>query len=135
MSINFDTALGPHPDALAFRAARTGVIASNIANADTPGYQARDLDFAALMRAAESGEPPLSMSATRQGHLADRSLTGPDLADYTLWHTPNNPSVDGNTVETHVEQARFAENALQMQAALTFLSGRFSGLISAFRGE
>ncbi len=136
MTINFDNALGPHPDALAWRAARTRIIASNLANADTPGYQARDLDFKAIMKAAgASGADRLQLERREPGHLGSPAPRRPDVAEFTYWRVPTHPSIDGNTVDTQAEQASFARNALQFQAALTFLSGRLRGLVNAFRGE
>lgn len=136
MTINLDNALGPHPDALEWRAARTRILASNLANADTPGYQARDLDFKAIMKAAETGSrEQLELARREPGHLGTPAPTRPDVAEFTRWRVPVNPSIDGNTVDTQLEQADFARNALQFQAALTFLSGRLRGLVNAFRGE
>ncbi len=114
MGIAFDKALGVHPDALRVRAQRTEVLASNIANADTPGYQARDIDFASALGAAG-------------GDGAD--------ADGLMYRVPFHPSRDGNTVELSVEQAEFAQNVSDFQTSLTFLNMKMRGLAKAIAGQ
>lgn len=109
---------GIHGVALEVRAQRMGVLASNIANASTPGFKARDIDF-------------------RQ---ALASATGPGSVDQGIdaamkYRVPNQPSMDGNTVELSQEQTAFAENAVQYQTTLSFLNGRISTLTRALRGE
>lgn len=131
MAINFDSALGIHPQALALREKRSEILASNLANADTPDYKARDLDFKAVLQqslADAGGE----LKRSQAGHLAGRdTVLGADL----LYRNPQHASLDGNTVETHIEQAKYAENALQYQASLRFINSKFSGLMSAIKGE
>jgi len=131
MPINIDSALGPLPQALELRARRTEILASNLANADTPNYKARDFDFRAAMQRAQGGELPLK--ATRPGHISQSpaSVGGAPLQ----YRVPSQPSLDGNTVDAQAEQAAFAENAVRYQATLTFLSGRIRGLMSAIKGE
>ena len=131
MPIGFDSAFGPLPQALQLAGRRTEVLASNIANADTPGFKARDFDFRAAMGAALDGQIPM-----RRTHAAHLSLSGsPGNPVALLYRTPQQPSLDGNTVDTQVEQAEFARNAVHYQATLTFLSGRISSLKDALRGE
>ncbi len=131
MPINIDSALGPLPHALKLRAQRTEILASNLANADTPNYKARDFDFRAAMSRAQGGELPLQ--ATRPGHIrqSSASVGGAPLQ----YRVPSQPSLDGNTVDAQAEQAAFAENAVRYQATLTFLNGRIRGLMSAIKGE
>lgn len=123
MGINFGKALGIHPQALALRAERTKVLASNIANDSTPGYQARDVDFAATLRQVAAGEAGLGGLALDTG------------AGELLYRVPNNPSADGNTVELGVEQAAFSQNASDFQTSLTFLTMKFKGLAKAIEGQ
>jgi len=131
MAINFDNALGIHPQALALREKRGEILASNLANADTPDYKARDLDFKTVFQQTLAGKSS-ELNRSQQGHLASRnSVLGADL----LYRNPQQASLDGNTVETHIEQAKYAENAVQYQASLQFINGKFSGLMSAIRGE
>jgi len=131
MAINFDNALGLHPQALALRERRSEIIAANLANADTPDYKARDLDFKSVLQ-REMGGSQSRLQTTHHGHLqAAGNVSGAAV----LYRNPQQPSLDGNTVEAHIEQGKFAENAIQYQASLTFLNGKFSGLMSAIRGE
>jgi flagellar basal-body rod protein FlgB len=135
MSIDFDKALGVHGQALALRAERTRVLAANLANEDTPGYQARDIDFAASMREAHAGSSP--------GPGAPSGLQAVDamLADVgegsasALYRVPFHPSQDGNTVELGVEQAAFSQNASDFQMSLTFLDMQLKGLAKAISGQ
>ncbi|MDD2758952.1 MAG: flagellar basal body rod protein FlgB [Methylomonas sp.] len=130
MAINFNQALGIHPQALTLREKRSEILAANLANADTPDYKARDLDFKSVLSQAVASKAGLER--TRQDHMAEQhTVLGADL----LYRNPQQPSLDGNTVETHIEQAKYAENALQYQASLQFINSKFSGLMSAIRGE
>lgn len=134
MSLSFDRALGLHEKALAFRADRAAVLANNMANADTPNYKARDLDFASVLEAQQSGgNQSVSVARTHSGHLQAESLI--DQAAGLRYRTPQQPSIDGNTVETQAEQARYTQNAIDFQASFTFLNGKFKGLMTALRGD
>ena len=130
MTINFEKALGIHPQALALREKRSEVLASNLANADTPGYKARDLNFQSVLKNAMPEALP--MEQTQSGHIVPPDLL---LGAQLLFRNPNQASLDGNTVEAQVEQAKYAENGVQYQASLRFLNGRISGLMTALRGE
>lgn len=109
---------GIHGAALELRSQRMGLIASNIANAGTPGYKARDIDFAAALDARTKGADP------------DRAVTAA-----TRFRVPVMPSLDGNTVEMATEQTAFAENAVGYSATLEFLRGRVTTLTRALKGE
>ncbi len=131
MPISFDSALGIHARALMVRSRRNELLASNIANADTPGYQARDIDFRAIL---DSAGNPAGLRTTHQNHLSlsgESGIAGAEL----LYRVPNQPSLDGNTVDPDLEKAAFAENALRYNASLTFLDRKFKGLILALKGE
>jgi flagellar basal-body rod protein FlgB len=139
VKIGFDNALGPHAHALQLRADRTTVLARNIANADTPGYLAKDLDFRTELarRMGDSDAKSsngIALQTTRSGHIQAQSsqTLNPDVLKY---RTPLMPSFDGNTVDVQTEQAEFAQNNLQFQASLRFLDGKFKGMISALKGE
>ena len=134
MAINFDNALGIHDDALSFRSRRASVLANNIANLDTPGFKARDMDFAAAMAKASDLSQPLSIKTTQQSHIGGQG-SGTELDSELLYRSPSQPSIDGNTVEEHVEHAAYMENSLAFQASFTFLNSKFKGLTSAIRGE
>ncbi|MGL6072162.1 flagellar basal body rod protein FlgB [Craterilacuibacter sp.] len=119
MGMSFDKALGIHPEALKLRAERTRILASNLANENTPGYQARDMDFAASLQLAADG-----------GHEA-----GEMMEASVQYRVPNHASQDGNTVELGVEQAEFAQNSSDFQTSLTFLNMKFRGLAKAISGQ
>ena len=133
MPISFERAFSLHDDALLLRGRRAAVLASNIANADTPGYKARDFDFGAMLAAAgHRQDSTVRLAATHRGHIA----ASPHGAAVDLkYRNPLHPSLDGNSVDAHVEQAKFAENALLMQTSFTFLNGKISGLMKALKGE
>lgn len=132
MAISFDQALGVHEQALQARVKRAEVLANNLANADTPGYKARDVDFQAMMQQAHDKVSGLQMSRTDDAHM-DTSAGGSDSE--LLYRTPHQPSVDGNTVDAQQEQSRFMRNAMDYQASFQFLSSKFSGLTKALKGE
>lgn len=109
---------GVHGTALALRSQRLGLLASNIANASTPGFKARDIDFAAALRSAEA--------PGGAGAASDAAV---------MYRVPNQPSMDGNTVELSTEQTAFAENAVAYQTTLAFLNGRIGTITRALKGE
>jgi flagellar basal-body rod protein FlgB len=121
MSIRIEDTLGVHTRALELRMQRSEILAANLANEDTPGFQARDLDFAGEMQ--RYGE------ATAERQVA--SSNRPELK----YRLPNQPSQDGNTVELSVEQAQFARNAMDFQTSLTFISMKLRGLKQAIEGR
>ncbi len=130
MAISFDAALGKAPQILALREKRSEVLAANMANADTPNFKARDLDFSRVLKAT-TPEPTL-LAHTNAAHFATEQ---PFLGAQLKYRNPNQVSLDGNTVEEHIEQAKYAENALQYQTSLQWISGDFKGLTSAFTGQ
>ncbi len=123
-----------HAEALSLRAARNEVLATNLANADTPGYLARDFDFAAALNGNGNQFSTLRVATTDSAHMApqERFL---DTRTALAWRVPTQPSVDGNTVETDVEQAEYAKNVIGYQASLRFLNQKISGLRLAIRGD
>lgn len=133
MAINFQSALGIHEKALHVRAARAEVLASNIINADTPNYKARDIDFrAALKSASTSGASRIAATNSRHiGAANSASLYEPDL----MYRNPLQPSLDGNTVEEQVELSRFAQNSMDFQASFQLLNSKFKGLSRAIKGD
>ena len=143
MPMDIDSYLGVHTAALKLREQRTELLANNLANADTPGFKARDLDFRSALAAAtspansKSGAASL-LAAPSHGTSLSTSATadGPGSTDaFMRYRTPLAPSLDGNTVDTQLEQAAFAENSVRYQATLNFLSGRFRSLMTAITGQ
>jgi flagellar basal-body rod protein FlgB len=122
---------------LNLRTKRQDLLASNIANADTPHYKARDLDFEASLKAALAGKsdapPTTALQRTATAHQT--GLVGAGSDPQVLFRQPSQPSIDGNTVELDSERARFTENALHIEANLVFLSGRIKQLMSAIQGQ
>ncbi|WP_199553741.1 flagellar basal body rod protein FlgB [Sandaracinobacteroides hominis] len=122
-----DRFLGVHRDALLLRNDRLAVLASNIANAATPGYKARDLDFGSVL----SERQPDTLARTNPAHLSANRAASTEL----LYRKPVQPSLDGNTVELATEQLQFAETALRYRSTLSILNGRLTTLSSALKGE
>jgi flagellar basal-body rod protein FlgB len=125
-----DSILGVHEAALLYRARRMEVLAANLANADTPRYQARDLTFSALMDEHLGAARQLATTDAR--HLRIDPLASRSTLQYRI---PHQPSLDGNTVEADLELARYAENAVSYQASLLFANGKISTLRAALTGS
>lgn len=122
-----DNYLGVSATALKVRAQRMDLIASNIANAATPNYKARDIDFATALKGAQAG----AMQRSHADHLGPLA-GGQAQAGYRV---PNQTSLDGNTVELSAEQVAFSDNAVRYEATLSVLNGRIGTLMSAIKGE
>ncbi|MBR9649648.1 flagellar basal body rod protein FlgB [Thalassovita aquimarina] len=120
--------LNVHAQALQLREQRNGVLASNIANAATPGFKARDIDFTTALNEAIGNS---EMAVTNAGHIPVAGNGGNNM----LYRDPTMTSLDGNTVELSVEQMEFAENTLRYQSSLEFLNSKIRGLHQAIRGE
>ncbi|MFP5304604.1 MAG: flagellar basal body rod protein FlgB [Gammaproteobacteria bacterium] len=126
---NEDPLFGIHPAAMQLQRRRMELIAANIANADTPGFQARDLDFReALASAQASAAAPLQ---THAAHLG----AGAGASPQPEYRVPTQPAADGNTVDVQIEQAQFADAALRYKASLSFLDSRIKSLITALTGQ
>lgn len=134
MTSQIDSTFQFHQAALNLRAARQELIASNIANADTPNYKARDVDFAKALQNVMAGtDESLDMSRTAPEHFngasGDTVMGAP-----VMYRTPLQPSADGNTVDMDVERAQFADNALRYEASVRFLSDRVKDVLAALQG-
>jgi len=146
---NMTSGLDFHSKALVLRAERQQVIASNIANADTPGYVARDLNFKEAMRQATGADSSSSLrtSSRSQGdgthgmtHANHIALTGgtgggPGGASHLAYTVQSQPSLDGNSVDLDRERANFADNAVRFEATLRFINGSAKGILSAIQGQ
>ena len=131
---DLDPLFGIHAQALSVQRQRMEVLASNLANADTPHYQARDIDFAKVLAGTqENTGSTLALAATSAQHVQGSSSTS--LTSPLSFRVPLQPSVDGNTVDEQVEQAAFADAALHYQASLSFLNGEVKGLMTAITGQ
>ncbi|OGT04045.1 MAG: flagellar basal-body rod protein FlgB [Gallionellales bacterium RBG_16_57_15] len=129
-----DEALRFQQTALSLRAARQELLASNIANADTPNYKARDVNFASVLQNALAGtSTALPIAQTSAAHLegnSENSILGAPV----MYRKPVQPSADGNTVDMDVERAQFADNALRYEASVKFVSERFKSILTAIQG-
>ena len=127
MSISFDSALGVHPYALDVRADRARILAGNLANVDTPGYLARDVDYKSIL-----GRVARQVAAGEQGSAISQGET--DM-QHPLYRIPYQVSMDGNTAELSVEQSKFASNDTDFQTSLTFLNMKITGIAKAIEGR
>jgi flagellar basal-body rod protein FlgB len=127
----FENVFGIHEQALLLQGQRIGILATNLANADTPNYKARDIDFSAVL--AHSDATPLRMATTQASHIAmnDGATASADLK----YRNPYQASLDGNTVEMPVEQAAFSENSVRYQASLGFINGTIASMTLAINGH
>ncbi len=125
---SFVDSLKFHADTLSLRSRRSIVLATNIANAATPHFKARDVNFTAEMQKIAKTSV---MNTTHEKHIPVAGRQEGELA----YRKSVNSSLDGNTVEMVVEQTEFSENAVRYQTSLQFINGRIAGLMSAIRGE
>ena len=136
MNAPLDQLFGFHQSALAVRGARQQVLATNIANGDTPGFQARDIDFSKALSAAlqaDKGSPALARTSAR--HMGSAGSPGQAVPEWPLlYRTPLQPSADGNTVDMDGERSRFAENALHVEANLTFINHQIKAMLAVLQG-
>jgi flagellar basal-body rod protein FlgB len=131
MSQPIDNLLGMHTGALALWQKRTEVLASNLANTDTPGYLARDVDFRkALAAASGNGDGSLPLNTPTAGQINTASQASDTLA----YRVPTQPSMDGNTVDAQQEQAAFAANGVHYQASLAFITAQIRMMRTAITG-
>lgn len=145
MPLDLNTYLGVEPDALEVYSQRAEVLAANLANADTPGYLARDIDFrSALAAAGSDGGGTLAPVATSardvtaggspSGSSSEPASSGVSTEQFLRYRIPLAPALDGNTVDSQMEESQFAQNTVRFQATLTFLNNRFSELTTAITG-
>ncbi len=129
--MNTDSIFGIHVQAVQVRGERAAILAQNMANADTPGYKARDIEFQDII--SKESFAATRLGTTHPGHIVStNNLTNDASLKYRI---PQQPSIDGNTVDMQTERAEFMRNALMYQTSLQFLNGRINGLMTAIRGE
>ena len=134
MTNRLDDTMRFHQTALNARAYRQQVIASNIANADTPNFKARDVDFRAALAGALGGKTAdVAMKITSKRHIA--GAAGGTFDASLKYRNEEQGAVDGNTVNMDVERAAFAENSVQYQASVTFINGLITGMQRAIQGQ
>ncbi|MBI3560101.1 MAG: flagellar basal body rod protein FlgB [Gammaproteobacteria bacterium] len=132
MRTDFNNYLGIHTDALYVQARRAEVLASNLANVDTPGYKARDIDFRQVLSGLAGDDSAELMQRTNPLHLDPESESG---GYELLYRQPHQASLDGNTVEHQVEMAAYSDNAMRYLASLRFIGNQLSNLRTAIRGQ
>lgn len=134
---NIEQSLGIHEQALKLRAYRMELISSNLANADTPNYKAKDIDFNALLSSYKSTGEMHSrgsvMNTSHPRHMGG-AQGGGDMAE-AQYRSVSQPSIDGNTVDTQIEKSAMMENSVHYQATLTFINGKIGKLQKALRGQ
>ncbi|MFI0473473.1 flagellar basal body rod protein FlgB [Halomonas sp. HMF6819] len=136
-----ESAFNFHQRALGLRQARHDVLAANIANADTPNFKARDIDFASeLKKAVSAGAPAqqgggVSLARTSERHIESQGRAWQSTSTDLLYRVPDQPSLDGNTVDMDRERSQFTDNALRYQAGLTIMNRRIQGLKNAMQPE
>jgi flagellar basal-body rod protein FlgB len=129
-----------HATGLTLRSQRQQVIASNIANADTPGFKARDFRFTEAMRAAVGAQPAGSAAggqvlATNARHMNAQGQTGAPGSPQLLYRTVEQPSADNNSVDMNRERANFMDNAMRYEATLRFINGNVRTMNLAIQGQ
>lgn len=131
MAISMSSIFGVHESALAYQAKRAEVLAANMANADTPGFKARDFDFKSVLKQIDA-KSNTGLSTTHAKHIGVNTTPSNLQLGYRV---PHSATLDGNTVDSQAEQGRYAQNALDYQASVRFLNGKISSYLSALRGE
>jgi len=130
--MNLDKIFGIHAQAAQLRSYRGEILAQNIANAETPGYKARDIDFGSLLKKInEAGSANMAASG-KQGEVFPSRT---QLNNEMLYRMPMQPSLDGNTVDMDIEKAEFSRNAIGYQASMNFLNDEIKGILTALKGE
>lgn len=137
MSLSLNKALGILPASVKLQDRRTELLASNLANADTPNYKSRDYDFRGVLAeiAGVGQEDLLDIVRTQPRHLPLPGAADADAVPEMLYRIPAQPALDGNTVDPQLERAAFAENAMHYQSTLEFLTRRVSSIRAALRKE
>lgn len=134
MVSKIDSALQFNRTVLNLRSARQELIASNIANVDTPNYKAKDIDFAKALQGAMSGNTvKLQMAGTAPHHLSSGTSENV-MGAPVMFRNVVQPSADGNTVDMDVERAQFADNALRYEASVKFVDNQIKNVLTALQG-
>ncbi|MCB1947549.1 flagellar basal body rod protein FlgB [Nitrosomonas sp.] len=132
MISKLDKTVNFHQQALSLRAARHELLASNVANADTPNFKAKDIDFSSVLKEKlATTTSATTLSTTSPMHIGGNKGNG--ISSNALYRVPLQPSADGNTVDMDSERTRFADNSVKYDASLTFISGQFRNLLSAIQ--
>lgn len=132
MAISIDNAFGIHEKAMHLQTRRAQLLSQNLANSDTPDYKAKDIDFKSALKSMEDGNIQKPLKATQRGHIQPKGFF---MGVESMYRQPMQSSLDGNTVEPHVEMSEFTENSMRYLMTLRIMSGKINGMLSAIRGE
>jgi flagellar basal-body rod protein FlgB len=138
MQFNLDKMLGLNQAAVKIHSRRSEVLAGNLANVDTPGFKARDIDFKTALQRVKGNMNTATLKTTNPRHLGiSGNSTGhiDDLLGEMKYRVPSQPSLDGNTVDSLAEKSAFMENALLYQTNLKFLNGKIKNIKRSLKGE
>lgn len=138
MQFSLDKFFGINQQAVKIHSRRSEILAGNLANADTPGYKARDIDFKSALAQVKNGLDASALATTNPKHMNSAGGTAgrvDDVLGEMKYRTPTQPSLDGNTVDSLREKSAFMENALLYQTNLQFLGGKIKHLKAALKGE
>lgn len=130
--MNIENLFGVHEQALNLRVKRAEVLASNIINADTPGYKAKDMEFNNVLKEMASNQKGM-LTSTNKNHFSNNANGVPDVE--LIERKPLQTSLDGNTVDTQVESAKLAENNMRFLASLRIIDMKIKCFTTALRGE
>ncbi|BBD81031.1 flagellar basal body rod protein FlgB [Aerosticca soli] len=131
MGASLDNLFGIHTAAMDIWQRRSELLANNLANTDTPGFKARDVDFRKALQAVSGTSTNLALATPSAGQIDP----GTEALTRTAWRVPTQPSMDGNTVDPHVEQAAFAGNTVHYQASLSFITAQIHMLRTALSSD
>lgn len=134
MRFDLDKMFGIHQQGLLIRSKRAELIAGNLANADTPNYKARDIDFKQALQQTQNAHVDHGLKTTHRRHISTGVSIG-NLSAQLQYRNPMQPAVDGNTVDAQREKAAYAQNSIEYLASLRFLSGKIKTIKSALKGE
>jgi flagellar basal-body rod protein FlgB len=132
MAISLNNAFGIHENAMHLQGRRAQLLSQNLANSDTPNYKAKDIDFKAALKSVANGKMQAPLKATQSNHIQPKGFF---MGVESMYRQPTQPSLDGNTVEPHVEMAEFTENSMRYLMTLRIMTGRINSMMSAIRGE
>ena len=132
MAISLNNSFGIHEQAMHLQSRRAQLLSQNLANSDTPGYKAKDIDFSSYLKSMEKGKLERPLRATQSKHIQPKGFF---MGLESMYRVPMQPSLDGNTVEPHIEMGEFTENSMRYLMTLRIMSGKVNKLLSAIRGE
>jgi len=132
MAISLNNVFGIHENAMHLQSRRAQLLSQNLANSDTPGYKAKDIDFKDTLKSVSNGNADAPLKSTQRGHIQPKGFF---MGVETMYRQPTQSSLDGNTVEPHVEMGEFTENSMRYLMTLRIMSGKINGMLSAIRGE